>query len=96
MPCSVDKFPPSGKVNDAINADLAAFAKTGKDSATPTFFLDGQFIDNTQFSDPTTGAPSVDKFAQVINAEITKKAKASTSSSSSASTANSASSGKPY
>ena len=71
----------SGKVNDAINADLSAFAKTGKEQATPTFFLDGQYISNTEFSDPQTGAPSVDKFAQVINAEIAKKAKSSTSSS---------------
>jgi protein-disulfide isomerase len=93
----------SSKVNDAINADLAAFAKTGKDQATPTFFLDGQFIDNTKVSDPSTGAPSVDKFAQLINAEIAKKTKSSTSNSSSStsstsntSTTNAASSGNPY
>lgn len=63
----------SGKVNDAINADLAAFNKTGQAMATPTFFLDGKYIPNSNFSDPQTGAPSVDKFASVINAEIAKK-----------------------
>jgi protein-disulfide isomerase len=31
----------STKVNTAINADVAAFKKTGNDQATPTFFLDG-------------------------------------------------------
>lgn len=66
----------SGKVNDAINADLAAFAKTGKEQATPTFFLDGQYVSNTQLSDPQTGQPDVNKFVQVINAEIAKKSKA--------------------
>jgi protein-disulfide isomerase len=66
----------SSKVNDAINADLAAFNKTGQAMATPTFFLDGHYIPNTQFSDPQTGAPSVTKLAAVINAEIAKKAAA--------------------
>lgn len=32
----------SSKVNDAINADVAAFQKTGQDQATPSFFLDGK------------------------------------------------------
>ena len=66
----------SSKVNSAINADLGAFGKTGKEQATPTFFLDGRYVPNTDFSDPQTGVPSVDKFVQVINAEIAKKAKA--------------------
>jgi protein-disulfide isomerase len=70
----------SGKVNDIINADLAAFAKTGKEQATPTFFLDGKFVDNSQLSDPQTGQPSVDKITQVIQAEISKKQSASSSS----------------
>ncbi len=63
----------SGKVNDAINADLAEFKKTGKDQATPTFFLDGQYVANTELSDPSTGAPTAAKITQVIQAEITKK-----------------------
>lgn len=63
----------SSKVNDTINADLAAFAKTGQQEATPTFFLDGKYVSNTNLSDPQTGAPSVDRFAAVLNAEIAKK-----------------------
>ena len=65
----------SSKVNDSINADLAAFGKTGKPEATPTFFLDGKYIDNSQLSDTSTGAPSVDKLASVLSAEIAAKAK---------------------
>lgn len=65
----------SGKVNDAINADLAAFAKTGKPQATPTFFLDGKYIDNKQLADPQTGEPSVDKISQIINDAIANKSK---------------------
>jgi protein-disulfide isomerase len=63
----------SQKVNDTINADLAAFAKTGQPMATPTFFLDGQYVDNGKLVDSKTGQPSVDKFAAVIKAEISKK-----------------------
>jgi protein-disulfide isomerase len=64
----------SAKVNDAINADLAAFNKTGQEMATPTFFINGRYVPNTQFSDPKTGAPSVDKFMAVLKAEIAKNA----------------------
>ncbi|HEY5549723.1 MAG TPA: thioredoxin domain-containing protein [Candidatus Saccharimonadales bacterium] len=60
------------EVNDAINADLAAFAKTGQSQATPTFFLDGKYIENKDLSD-ANGNPSVDKFAQVIDAAIAQK-----------------------
>src|SRR6266404_8086437 len=48
----------SGKVNNSINADLAAFAKTGQQQATPTFFLDGNYVPNTQMVDPQTGVPT--------------------------------------
>lgn len=61
------------EINDAINADLAAFAKTGQSQATPTFFLDGKYIENRDLSDDN-GNPSVDKFAELINAAITQKA----------------------
>lgn len=64
----------SGKVNDAINADLAAFDKTGQQKATPSFFLDGKFIANNQLVD-ANGQPSLDKFASLINAEISAKTK---------------------
>lgn len=63
----------SSQVNDIINADLAAFDKTGKEHATPTFFLDGKFIDNSQLSDPKTGQPSVDKISQLLQNEIKQK-----------------------
>jgi protein-disulfide isomerase len=92
----------SSQVNDAINADLAAFDKTGRDKATPTFFLNGKYIDNSQFSDPQTGAPSVAKITQVIQAEIDKKSGSSGSSSGSNSQpaasqpANTPSSSSPY
>jgi protein-disulfide isomerase len=63
----------SSKANDAINADLSAFKKTGKQQATPTFFLDGQYVDNSSLSDPKTGAPTLDRFSQVLDAAIAKK-----------------------
>jgi protein-disulfide isomerase len=85
----------SSKVNDTINADLAIFDKTGKDKATPTFFLDGVYLANTGLVDPQTGAPSVDKINAVIKAEIAKK-NPGASSSSSSSAASPASSGNPY
>lgn len=61
------------KVNDAINADLAAFGKTGQPQATPTFFLDGKVLDNKQFLDPQTGGVIVAEFNRVIAAEIATK-----------------------
>ncbi|MBX4197335.1 DsbA family protein [Candidatus Saccharibacteria bacterium] len=82
----------SSKVNDAINADLAAFDKTGKDKATPTFFLDGVYLPNTGLADPQTGAPSADKIGAAIKAEIDKK----NSGSSSPNNSNSNNTGNPY
>jgi protein-disulfide isomerase len=64
-------------------ADLAAFDKLGRNKATPTFFLDGKFVDNSQLSDPQTGAPDASKITQVIQAEINKKSGQSGSSSTS-------------
>lgn len=63
----------SSKVNDAINADLSAFNKTGQEKATPTFFLNGTYLPNTSLTDPQTGAPSVDKIGSAIQAAIDKK-----------------------
>ncbi len=65
----------SAQVNDKINADVAAFTKTGKQEATPTFFLDGKYIDNHQLLDSSTNLPSVAKFVALINAEIAAKHK---------------------
>lgn len=67
----------SSSVNNSINADVAAFAKTGLQEATPTFILNGKQIQP---------APSVSSFEQAINAVIKQKGftpPASTSSSSS-------------
>lgn len=52
------------QVNNSINADLAAFNKTGLQEATPTFILDGKQIQPQN---------SVAAFEQFINAEIAKK-----------------------
>jgi protein-disulfide isomerase len=60
------------EINDAINADLNEFKKTGQDQATPTFFLNGKYVANKDLSG-SNGAPSVDKFAELINAEIAKQ-----------------------
>lgn len=56
----------SSAVNDRINADLAAFAKTGKPEATPTFFLNGTYIDNGSLLD-SNNQPSVAAFSKVID-----------------------------
>ena len=63
----------SSTTNDRINADLAAFTKTGQEQATPTFFLDGKVLKNSDLSNPQTGAPDPAKITAVLNAEIAKK-----------------------
>jgi protein-disulfide isomerase len=60
----------SSEVNDRIQADLAAFAKTGEEQATPTFFLNGKYIPNNELVDTSTDEPSVNAFSNVINAEL--------------------------
>jgi protein-disulfide isomerase len=62
----------SEQVNNLINADTAEFEKTGKDKATPTYFLDGKVLDNNNLIDQQSG-PSLDKFSQVIANEIASK-----------------------
>ncbi len=59
----------STKVNNFINADVAAFKKTGADQATPTFFLNGKKLDNTKLGDKN-GQPSVDAFSKVLDAAL--------------------------
>ncbi len=54
----------STQVNNTINADVAAFAKTGLQEATPTFILDGTQIQP---------GPSASSFDSFINAAIAKK-----------------------
>jgi len=58
----------SAEINDAINADLAEFEKTGRDMATPTFFINGKYVANNDLSDPSTGIPS----AELISAQLEK------------------------
>jgi protein-disulfide isomerase len=71
---NIDKFKQdysSEQVNDTINADLAAFNKTGQSMATPTFFLNGKYVDNALVSDQS--GPSLDRFSTVLDAEIAKQ-----------------------
>jgi protein-disulfide isomerase len=63
----------SSQVNSAVNADIAAFGKTKQQQATPTFFLDGKYVPNSEFADAQTGAPDVSKITQVLQNEINKK-----------------------
>ncbi|HSX06299.1 MAG TPA: thioredoxin domain-containing protein [Candidatus Saccharimonadia bacterium] len=59
----------SSKVNDRIQADVAEFAKTKQQEATPTFFLNGTYISNTKLVD-NTGQPSVANFSQLLDAAL--------------------------
>ena len=60
----------SSKVNDLINADMAAGTKL-KVTGTPAFFINGEKIDVSN---------SVESFSKAIDAAIAKQAKKSTSS----------------
>lgn len=62
----------SRKVNQLVNADLAAFKKTGEKQETPTFLLNGKKIPLTQLRDDS-GRPSVEKFSAIIDAELAKQ-----------------------
>lgn len=61
----------SSTVNKRINADMAAFNKTGQNLSTPSFFLNGTFIENSKLLD-ANGQPSVENFSKLIDAEIAK------------------------
>jgi protein-disulfide isomerase len=61
----------SSNVNDAIQADLTEFAKTGQQQATPTFFINGVYVSNDKLAD--NNGPSVEKFSQQIDAAIAAK-----------------------
>ncbi|MFA5004422.1 MAG: thioredoxin domain-containing protein [Candidatus Saccharimonadales bacterium] len=63
----------SSAVNDSINADIAAFKKTGQQEATPTYFLNGTYISNSNLLD-ASNQPSFDAFAKLLDAELAKKA----------------------
>ena len=70
----------SAQVNNTINADLAAFQKTGNEMATPTFFLNGKKLNLADLVD--SNGPSVAKFSTVIDNAL-KAAGSSTTSSTS-------------
>lgn len=59
-------------VNNRINADIAAFNKTGQQMATPTFFLNGKYVANTSLVDSATKEPSVEAFSKVLDAALKK------------------------
>jgi protein-disulfide isomerase len=61
----------SSAVNNAINADLDAFDKTGDVKATPTFYLNGKKIDLSKLVD-SSNAPTVDNFSKVIDEALAK------------------------
>lgn len=61
----------SEKVNDTIQADLSEFKKTGQEPATPSFFLNGTFLENTRLTDQNN-RPLFDKFKAILDAEIAK------------------------
>ena len=71
---NVDQFKKdfiSSSVNDAINADIAAFQKTGEEMATPSFFINGKFIPLASLVD-SSGSISVDAFSKVIDEALAK------------------------
>lgn len=61
----------SSYVNDLINSDLAEFKKTGRQSATPTFFLNGQFVELSKLTDENN-RPSVAKFQALLDEQFAK------------------------
>ncbi len=70
------------QVNSSINADLAAFAKTGQEQATPSFFINGKFVPNGDLGVPSKTNPgqldldaTVANFVKAINAEIANQKK---------------------
>lgn len=62
----------SEQVNSVIQADLAEFKKTHQQQGTPTFFLDGTYIDYSKLTDQNN-RPLFDKFKTLIDAEIAKQ-----------------------
>lgn len=60
----------SSTANNRIQADVAAFAKTGQDKATPTFFVNGKYTANGNFV--VNNVPSIDAFSKVLDAALKK------------------------
>jgi protein-disulfide isomerase len=59
----------SSTANDRIQADISAFAATGQQQATPTFFLNGKYVANSEFVD-SGGQPSVNAFSKILDAAL--------------------------
>jgi protein-disulfide isomerase len=77
---NVDKFRKdfaSSTVNNLINADVAEFNKTRNEQATPTFFINGVKVENSKFVDDSKGQATLEKFSEIIDAEIARQASAS-------------------
>ena len=62
----------STKVNNLINADVAAFKATGDAMSTPTFYLNGKKIADGDLTDKS-GQPSVEAFSKLIDAALKAK-----------------------
>jgi protein-disulfide isomerase len=65
----------SAEANNRIQADLAAFAKTSEPEATPTFFVNGKYVPNTQVgvfdsSGIIEVTPTVNAFSKVLDAAL--------------------------
>ena len=58
----------SSEVNSLINADLSAFAQTKQQEATPTFFINGVYISNSDVAD--SNGPSASKLTDALNKAI--------------------------
>lgn len=69
----------SSKVNDSINADINAFLSTPyanhdqKKEGTPSFFINGQYVDNSNFIDSTSHQPSAAKIVSYVQNFIKNK-----------------------
>ncbi len=71
---NVDQFKKdfaSDTVNKRIIADQAAFNKTGEQLSTPSFFLNGVYVENSKLLD-SSQQPSLEKFSAVIDAALAK------------------------
>ena len=64
-----DKAFSSSQVNNAINADMNEFKKTGDPLATPTFYLNGKNIPLKEIAGES-GAPTLENFSAKIDAAL--------------------------
>lgn len=63
----------SQEINDAINADLQEFKKTGRQESTPSFFINGQPVENSELSNPETGRPDLESISKRIDTAIAEQ-----------------------